>query len=76
MNAGWGGNPRRQGLGAASPGDEEDDAQRVGGDGKDVESERGPEGDEGATEEHSRRHGSRRNQSRGPEGLEVPTERP
>lgn len=67
-NPGRGGSPRRQGLGAAIPGDEEDDAQRVGGDGKDVESERGPEGDEGATEEHGRRHGARGSQSRGPNG--------
>lgn len=55
-------------TGAISPGDEEDDAQRVGGDGEDVESERGPEGDEGATEEHGRGHDDRISQSREPEG--------
>lgn len=65
-----GGGRLRQGLWAVSPGDEEDDAQRVGGDGEDVESERGPEGDEGATEEHGRRHDDRRSQSREPEGTE------
>lgn len=63
-----GGGPLRQGLGLISPGDEEDDAQRVGGDGEDVESERGPEGDEGATEEHGRGHDDRISQSREPEG--------
>lgn len=55
-------------TGAISPGDEEDDAQRVGGDGEDIESERGPEGDEGATEEHGRGHDDRISQSREPEG--------
>lgn len=57
--------PRRPGHSAASPGDEEDDSQRVGGDGEDVKSERGPEGDEGATEEHRHRHGTSRSQSQG-----------
>lgn len=57
--------PARPGLGSTSPGDEEDDAQRVGGDGEEVESERRPEGDEGATEEHRHRHGTRRSQFRG-----------
>lgn len=44
----------------ALPDDEEDDAQRLGGDGEDVEGERRPEGNEGAAEEHGRRHGDRR----------------
>lgn len=57
--------PRCPGLGSTSPGDEENDAQRVGGDGEEVESERGPEGDEGATEEHRYRHGTGRSQSQG-----------
>lgn len=42
-----------------SPDNEEDDAQRLRGDGEDVEGERRPEGNEGAAEEHGRRHGDR-----------------
>lgn len=63
-NPGEGGNPRCPGLGLTSPGDEEDDSQRVSGDGEDVKGERGPEGDEGATKEHGSRHDARGSQSR------------
>lgn len=49
----------------ALPDDEEDDAQRLGSDGEDVEGERRPEGNEGAAEEHGRRHGDRRSRHGG-----------
>lgn len=65
--------PRRPGHSTASPGDEEDDSQRLSGDGEDVKSERGPEGDEGTTKEHGSRHDDLRSQSRGPEGPAVPS---
>lgn len=65
----WGRETRRPGR-STSPGDEEDDSQRVGGDGEEVESERGPEGDEGATKEHRSRHDARGSQS--PRALQCP----
>lgn len=49
----------------ALPDDEEDDAQRLGSDGEDVEGERRPESHEGAAEEHGRRHGDRRSRHGG-----------
>ena len=71
------GSPRSGFPGAtALPDDEEDDAQRLGGDGEDVEGERRPEGNEGAAEEHGRRHGDRRSRPgglAGTRGRRTPT---
>lgn len=63
------GNPGSGFPGATTlPNDEEDDAQRLGGDGEDVEGESRPEGNESTAEEHGRRHGDSKSRPGGRAG--------